>query len=822
MQAMWMKRLRTAKYRLCGILLLVATLLLLAGCDARTVPTQDQLDDGMRMTLSSGNTVGQTFVATEAGLEAIEFGLQAAEPGSGEVLLHLRSDPSSSEDLATASLPVAQIRESADYRFAFSLQPDSRKASYFALLEMRGDGAVSVLGAPGSTYLEGARYENGQVTDSQASFWLSYNERTMIQGWLGEGLRWLAILALGAFLYLVPGWALLTALWSGFDAEPLFSRVGLSAGVSLALSPLIFLWTDVAGLHLGALYAWLPSCLGLVFLLLRFRRARSLDLLNHLRRWRRSQDVWPDLTAGALVLLVFGGRFAMIRSLFLPLWGDSVHHTMIAQLIIDRGGLFDSWAPYTDLATFTYHFGFHAAVAEFSWISHLPAYRSVLWVGQILNGLAVLALVPLTVRLTRSHWAIAGTVLVAGLVANQPAYYVDWGRYTQLAGQVVLPGAVLLVWSAIDRPENLDLRMLIVASVTMAGLALTHYRVLMFAIPFLAVYLALTLGSPGFCRRLLATMLVGAGAILLVLPWLPGLVGGRMWQIFAYEITTLPEGLPASVSDINSVGSPLEFFSAALLVGALLALGWGLWRRNKWAVILGGWWGLTILAANPDWMGLPGLGILSPFAVMIALYIPLAVLLGAALGWWMEGQVRALVRPVLAVALIATGTLTAIALPPVVDPARFAVGTLPDLRAAAWVQTHTPPGARFLIRSFPAFADSVIVGVDGGWWLPVLAKRQVSAPPINFNNEQGERPDFRTWTIELWQMIREEGIDDAGVRAELGERGYQYIYLGPQTGPGPDPWGYGLSVEHLLVDPSVSLVYAQDRVWIFHLASDQP
>ncbi len=66
---------------------------------------------------------------------------------------------------------------------------------------------------------------------------------------------------------------------------------------------------------------------------------------------------------------------------------------MIAQLLVDHGGLFTSWQPYAEMTTFTYHFGFHSAVAVFDWLTHMEIPKAVLWAGQILNILAVIVLI---------------------------------------------------------------------------------------------------------------------------------------------------------------------------------------------------------------------------------------------------------------------------------------------------------------------------------------------------------------------------------------------------------------------------------------------
>ncbi|MFN2280805.1 MAG: hypothetical protein ACK2TZ_03005, partial [Anaerolineales bacterium] len=76
---------------------------------------------------------------------------------------------------------------------------------------------------------------------------------------------------------------------------------------------------------------------------------------------------WPRLALLFTIALIIAVRFWVIRSLDAPMWGDSYQHTMIAQLIVDHGGLFDSWQPYAEMTTFTYHFGFHSLVAVFHW-----------------------------------------------------------------------------------------------------------------------------------------------------------------------------------------------------------------------------------------------------------------------------------------------------------------------------------------------------------------------------------------------------------------------------------------------------------------------
>ena len=111
-------------------------------------------------------------------------------------------------------------------------------------------------------------------------------------------------------------------------------------------------------------------------------------------------------------------------------------------------------APYVDLDQFTYHFGFHSTAAALHWITGLPAPTATLWTGQLLNGLACLVLYPLVFRMTGSRWASVWAVLLTGLLSPLPMKMVNWGRYTQLAGMVILPSAGWLTWELYESEDR--------------------------------------------------------------------------------------------------------------------------------------------------------------------------------------------------------------------------------------------------------------------------------------------------------------------------------------------------------------------------------
>ena len=495
------------------------------------------------------------------------------------------------------------------------------------------------------------------------------------------------------------------------------------------------------------------------------------------------------LAALALTVLV---RCWVVRALEYPLWGDSLHHTEIVQLLLDHGGLFQNWAPYAELDTFTYHFGFHSLAAVFAWLTGRPAAEAVLWTGQALNVLAVVALVPLAARFTPNRWAAVGVVVAAGLLAPMPMHYVNWGRYTQLAGQVILPVAMYFVAAAVDAPPP-GRRLLLGAGLTLAGLALTHYRLIFLAGVFLVAAVIGRRPSGPWRSRL--GQLVGLGVFsgVLFLPWFVNTLAGQITRTFAAWLATPAAQTAAVVRDTNVVGDLSAYLPLSLWLAAGGALAWALWRRRAEAVTWLLWLGGALVITNPQWLGLPGEGLITNFVLLLFAYGPAAVLAGALLGLGVWGAAQR------------ASQLT---------PLQSQLVTRPDVRAAAWLRANTAPEARIGISGFLAYGGTIAVGADGGWWLPLLAGRATTVPPITYVVERMSRSDGVARVNALMELVAERGWADPAVLAEARAEGVRYIYFGQRQGRVNNPEG-AADPAALLDRPELQLVYRQDHVWIF-------
>lgn len=811
-----------------GLWLIIILALISTGCSSVVKAGQPAVFDSV--VLSESNSVGQSFSARFDGLNGIEIYLEALEVGQGEIQLSLRENPQT-ENISQVTIPIEEISTPGFYHFPLLVQADSNQQSYFFLLRILGEGSFEIGAAPGNTYLNGVLYQDGQPDDQhQMAFQLSYYNSQLVLGLVREILLWSWFLLAGILLFVLPGWALLSLLWPHINHDGTgdsaiihqalknpITKLAISLGISLAIYPILFAWTDLFGLHLGPWYAWIPPVVGSVFLVWYYARQWRNGILTV-----KLPTFHPaDAVLFVVILLIIATRFWAIRSLPLPLWGDSYHHTMITQLMIDNNGLFNSWQPYADANTFTYHFGFHSISTVFHWITNFSAAQTILIVGQLINILAVMTLYPLAMLIFNNKWSGVIALLLAGLLSPMPMFYVNWGRYTQLTGQVFLLIAVWLSW-ILFKTEKLSWKLLLPSWIVVCSLAMTHYRVIIFYVVFITVYLILHTRKNTFVHLLKKIFLIGTGAGVIFLPWFVNVFGGRILTLFKKLITKVPA--TAGSAGINAisyaVGDLTAYLPITLWILVIFILAICLWQRKLAVATVSLWWFMLVLLANPHWLHLPGKGVIDNFAVFIAAYIPAGLILASipVLHSPKPSQDHSKMiwaNIALAATVIGAGFWGAWQRHSEVDPLQFAIAAEPDTRAAVWIQENIIPDARFLVNAFFAYNNSVIVGSDGGWWLPLIAERQTTLPPITYGFESEPFPGYSKWVQAPTRMIEAHGITHPMTIEILSEYGVTHVYIGQQQGSVNYAGPLRLNPAELQKDPHFDPIYHQDRVWIF-------
>ena len=246
-------------------------------------------------------------------------------------------------------------------------------------------------------------------------------------------LRWY-----GPYVVL-PGWAILAATdtWRMWDR---LQRWCVAIGLSIAFYPVLFysVRAIVPALTLGPykIAALLVLCAGIIIWRLR-------------RDWRDQVDFdGLEWLAIAVVGMTVFTRFWIIREHPYPAWSDSLHHVLLTQITATTGQLPYDMQPYAPIPLNMYHLGLYALSTTVQWLAQVPAHSALLWTAQVLSGLCGVGVFLVLDRKVSRFAAVIG-VAVVGLLSHQPAFYVNWGRFTQLASQTILLIAWLVSWEAI-------------------------------------------------------------------------------------------------------------------------------------------------------------------------------------------------------------------------------------------------------------------------------------------------------------------------------------------------------------------------------------
>lgn len=616
-------------------------------------------------------------------------------------------------------------------------------------------------------------------------------------------------------------------------------RAALQMGLGLAFWPLLFLWTSELGWRWSAPIAQIVAA-GLVLagmgaLLYAPGRGR--------RRWAqaRRQGFWLALF-GCIAALTVATRLLHIRDLALPPWVDSVHHLAIVRLFLAQGSLPTSFDPFIPVGLFNYHWGFHALAVWLAWLLGISDSFALadllLQLGQLLNALAVLIFYAAGRVLFASRRAGLLTAAIVALVSWFPAYYLSWGRYTHLAGVLLLVPCLLILWQMRTRRQS---GVWPAAVLLLAGLGLTHVRVAFLAALLIGL-LALFLIAQRRWGVLLGWTTAGLAALLLTLPWWLWL-GQSAWarEMLALNVEVGPVWSTYNLPDWALVWAPRNPLLMALATGGISGLaGWPLtplsvriawggwlllwiglgvwaWRRPSLSPItrrlwLG--WGLlvlwvaaTIFVTQSNRLGLPFVRFLHINAGIITLFAPLGLAVGGLLAWALGVLAPPrLARPLIGVAVLLIALWGSRGMSAVVNPSTV-LATDADRAALVWIRENIPADARFVVNTWE-WINGVYAGRDGGYWIPVLTDRSSLLPPSLY---AGSLPPATVQSMNALfrQLAGAPNLDDPTLRARLAAAGVTHLYLGAVGG--------SLRPEEIDGRVFVHLLYRQEGVSIYRL-----
>jgi hypothetical protein len=781
-----------------------------------------QLDPIPLVSITSGESVGQTFTSLHRGLNEIGVTLSSESPVTGILKLDLYHNVSktlllSKEYSVAVSAPMYFVLE-------FETQTDSYLKDYFLELTWASSDPISFQTNAPESYSMGGLYINSSPVMSQLSFSLTYDRLQLSLGLILNIFKWLWQFFLTVLILVLPGWTILTYCWSGWKNYDFFLKLALTFGVSYALYPILFLFTDLLNFHPGEpFFVWTVMGLSAFFMITYYwpdLNHKKISIKKLVQSFQINSENWQNVLFIFILCIIFLVKFWAIRTLDTPMWGDSYQHTVITQLMLDNKGLFDSWQPYVPYESLTVHFGFHAISAVYAWISNQSASQSVLWIGQISNTLAALSLYPIAFKVSgNKKWAGIIAVILAGLALKYPNYYVNWGRYAQLSGQVLLPLVGFLLVESLFSNKN-SIKNLAIVSLFLGGMALCYYRMPF----FLIIWLPLLLGEmlvwfktkenkflPLFTR----IALISLGMLVLLIPLFSRILGGTLAESVGYAQS--PTFNEATSTFITNLKSTKEYYSQLLVILAVISAVFGLLMK-QWRVLAIALGMVLLHAYNVGtFINLPFSNFIDNFSIQIMAYIGLSVTIAYLSALIFDGLEK--IHHGIPVFLFCVISLFFAFTAKNVTDKKHEMVTRPDLRAFHWIVNNTDPDDLFLVNGFTIYNNTSGVGSDAGWWLSLLTDRENTMPPqYAVLNEKPESPDYNDWTVDVINLFETHPpISDEG-KAAMCSWGIDYIYIGQKQGSVNDltpllnwqEWG---NVPHL------TLAFAEDHVRIYQFDS---
>ncbi len=629
---------------------------------------------------------------------------------------------------------------------------------------------------------------------------------------------WIEIKTVGiiAIMLLIPGWSFLsiTRIWEYWKT---LQRWFLALGIGIAFYPILFYFARaiLPSFRIGDRKLWVMLLTMLIFTLWFMKKSWKEQFLF---------DKGDGLILAVLGATLFT-RLWLAHLYPYPAWTDSLHHTLLTNLVAEKGVLPYTLAPYAHTSLAQYHLGLYSLTGSLQTLANIPAHSALLWMSQTLNGLCVLGLFLFLDRKVSRLAALVGMVVV-GLLSFQPAWYFNWGRFTQISSQSLFLLSAVITWETLNTWQNLwpthkrkILLLTFLAGYLNAAVFLLHYRVAGYLFPLLVIIcLYESFKQLKEKNKLLQTtmgmVLLGVVSFCLIIPALiPAFEVYYSKRVVALENPTsagvrLPSENPYySTYNLDTIWSlsARKWLAGLSVSGAIVSL---FGKKRQLSLITLMWLLALVLEGFAYKLNIPILAFTNMTGMMIMLYMPIGIFVGVlayTINTWLPTAIQLKIEPFFLWLLLFSGFIGAFYRVADVENYRQMM-TVQDQAAMEWIKENTPRNAVFAIHTYFWLPKSP-QGSEAGYWIPYFAERKTTADTMI--TSLGPK---NTISIDRSEIVMSLYTDHPSIDA-LCKLGVNYLYDGSK-----DSFEYkDFNIEKILSFPGVKLVYDNNNILIIKL-----
>lgn len=619
-------------------------------------------------------------------------------------------------------------------------------------------------------------------------------------------------------MLLLPGWVLMSInqYWKRWDT---LQRWFLALSLGVATYPVIYYLTRTIfpGVRIGF---WKIISLLII---------SCIVILWQFGKYYREQfRIAPlDLCTVGLLILILLIRFIIADKHPYLAGDDSLHHTLLTEITSRTGILPQTLKPYFDTPLDHYHLGLYSLTAPLRLLTGIRSDQALLWMSQFLNGIAGIGTYLILSKLVTKKAAIGGLALI-GLFSVFPNFYVNWGRFTQLSGQVVLLPAAIMYWEHLEelkqqntgqKKREFDWAAVFLIAFIVGATCFLHFRVAVLLLPLLIsiafiVVINKDTNKSQYTRCLLHSFVILFIVFLVISPALiPGLK--------AYIATRTPYDVSEQFSNeklsdlwyyskgdstTNQLSENSKWLYLVCFTGILLSL---FDAKVKSLGIIMLIWLLTFLATM--YIYLTNINLITTMnrtAILLALYMPMSIGFGLFVHFIEKleperyfGNRLLLIIPLILCVYWATEAR--------INEywAEQEYMTDADFDAMLWIKTQTPADAVFAANT-GFLGKTQPFGTDAGYWIPYYADR--ASTTLTLLSSLNETED--SMNIERARKVSELYSNPDSI-SELCRLGVDYLYSATK----PPVNFQDFPIEQILAQPGTKLIYEEQGVQIVRL-----